>query len=122
MPSAVDAMAAADAPAFMDVFGETEMIDVVPFGSSLRSIPAIILRETYAPLDLEQRGNAFNSMEIYIRSSDNVVGIVNPGQMKVDGTGCDHYPAIDGKSWRCQRVLERNVGGMHKLLLHDGGS
>lgn len=120
MPSKFDADfdAAVTSQAIADF---AEMVAVIPNGHSQRNISAIVMRETRGPMDIEMRGNVYNSMQILIPANDST-GIASPGEMKVDGSGCDIYPSLDGKYWRCQRILERAVGGWHKLLLADGGS
>lgn len=126
MPSQfdVDFNAAFTGPA-LNVFGELTPIRIVPYdpigrnyGAS-RAIQAIVLRETRLSTGEMQGQNLWNELTIYVPASDDVLGRVNPQELR-KGADMDQY-VIDGVTWGCRRVEERNVGGMHKLVLFDGG-
>lgn len=120
MASAFDDMVANDVTGFMGVFGEMARLNVVT-GGVPRTINGIVLRDTRRPVEVGNLSNRYNAMNIYISSVDDVDGIVSPKEVR-DGVTADVYPSIDGETWICQRVLERNMGGMHYLELWDGGS
>jgi hypothetical protein len=119
MASPFDALAALDNGAFFGMFGETTRIPVVTGGVS-RTILGIVLRETRRSVEVGGFSNTYNAMDIYISAADNVDGITAPKEVRT-GQTADVY-TIDGHSWVCQRVLENNIGGMHKLELWDGGT
>jgi len=101
----------------LDVFGET--IAYTPNGGSVRNISAVVARETRAPVYNETGRNFYNTMEIHISADDDVSGVVTPKELR-NGGDADTC-VIDGQTWLLQRVLERNVAGMHHLLLFDEG-
>ncbi len=119
MASAFDDMVAEDNSGFFGLFGEKERVPVV-HASEPRTVLAIVLRETRRPVEVGDINNLYNAMDIYVSSQDDSDGIVSPRESK-NGQVEDVF-TIDGKSWSCQRVLERDIGGMHKLELWDGGS
>ena len=118
MSSVIDTAFESISPYMMDYWGEPVL--VTPHGSSQRTINAIVLRETRRPVDIESHSNMFNVMDILILATNNTDGIVSPSEFSKAG-GADVY-VIDSKTWTCQRILERNIGGQHRLELHEGGT
>lgn len=109
MPSAFDAEFATSVPDFQGTFGEPILYETAP-------INAIVLRDTRESVDIEGGGNLFNSMLIRVSAVD----VPAPVEIKKGGLSCDRF-TIDGVVWILQRVMRRNVGGMHLLKLYDGG-
>ncbi len=120
MSSRLDDLMARHTPRFLAAFGDQETIQITPYLGVERDIQAIVYREDRMPEAEFQGRNVFNTLVIQISSRDDVEGLVSPTEIKRPGI-FDSF-VIDGLNWGLRRILERNIGGMHKLELWDGGS
>jgi hypothetical protein len=93
-----------------------ESISYTPNGSSLKTITALILHDTYQTI--HESGNStqdYDVIEMQISSRNNTEGHVTPLLWGRDGTG--DVIAWDSKTWYVRDILEKNVAGMHRLVL-----
>ena len=117
MPSVADTLLSDAVEQVLDQYGES--VTYTPAAGAPKTIVAIVARETRAPEFDEQIVNQFNTMEVTISARSNTEGHVTP--LEFGKARAPDSVTIDGATWKVRRVLERNLCGMHRLLLSDGG-
>lgn len=121
MASTFDTAMAAATAKFLLEFGETIAIWPNGVAGSTRNISAIVRREDRRSELSEQSGNMYNSMTIVISAANDTEGRIAPQERHKSNSPVPDNFVIDGANWTLNRILERNVGGMHTLEVWDTG-
>lgn len=124
MPSRIDDLMAGANGRFFDAFAEKDLaVEYQAYnGVTWRAVNAILPPEYRLP-DMDQRvRNFYNTVECWIDSTNDVTGVLVPHELR-NGADWDsiRVGGAGGVTYKIQRVLARNQGGMHHLLLHDCG-
>lgn len=100
-----------------DEVGFNESITYRPLNNPLndKTIQAIVERQN-ARLRFSEPGDTmdYESIIINIRATDNIEGHVTPAIWNRDGTG--DVIIYDGTTWYVRDRLQRQIGGVHRLL------
>jgi hypothetical protein len=105
------AFAAQFNPSAIAQFSETTVY--VPAGATATTATMVPLRETRMRFEAVSEQDCHEEMEAYLLSADRVTPI---DLMAATGNAVDTC-TIDSQVWQVRQIIERNVGGWHRLRL-----